>query len=99
MRFPSPSQDGEPAIAFTTDNASAGPSIVPHHIGGFDFTLEQPGATAAASGLGTGALLWQAGEDVCMSSPLERISTQHAHTHTHTLTHAQTQAQPYVKQS
>ena len=60
------SQDGEPAIAFTTDNASADKSIVPHHIAGFDFTVEQPGAAAAAAGLGTGALLWQAGVSVCL---------------------------------
>ena len=54
------SSDGEPTVMWTTDRNDAGPEQMTLSLGRVQLTIAQPGA-ASVSGIGTGALVWQAG--------------------------------------
>ena len=54
------SSDGEPEAFFTTDYNGANAESMHIQLGKLQLSVEQPGATAATS-IGTGAMVWQAG--------------------------------------
>ena len=54
------SSDGEPEAFFTTDYNGANAESMHIQLGKLQLSVEQPGATAATS-IGTGAMIWQAG--------------------------------------
>ena len=54
------SDDGEPEALWTTDINGSDEAFMDVTLGSLELRVSQPGA-AAVSGIGTGALVWQAG--------------------------------------
>ena len=53
--------DGEPSAVWTTDLNGDSEEIFTLDLGSLCVAVAQPGAAAVSSGVGTGALVWQAG--------------------------------------